>query len=172
MSDGQRTFRPDKLTALTLVVCTSFFGFVLPTYGQERLSLDALMSRQEQRETGVSKLSASERQALEKWLTEWGVHVYTTALQGRTHPATGVSAGYSGLGSGHWIRKVSDGGRIIELEDGSLWEVSSVGRVYTMIWLPVTEITVFEAEDPIGDYKYILVNTDDGENVHAKLLGQ
>jgi hypothetical protein len=83
-----------------------------------------------------------------------------------------MSEQYAGVGSGHWIQKVSSNGSIITLEDNSTWEVNSIDRIYTTLWLPITEITVLHAENAIGQYKYRLVNTDDGESVLAKYLGK
>ena len=77
-------------------------------------------------------------------------------------------AGYAGVGSGHWIQSVSTGGKIIKLEDGSLWEISPIDTIYTGIWLPISNITVIIDGGP---YPYKLINTDDGESVNAKYLG-
>jgi len=75
---------------------------------------------------------------------------------------------YINLGSGHWITKNIEQGKFIMLEDGSLWEVSPIDRIYSMLWLPIAEISVLETQNPF--YSYTLVNTDDGEKVEAKLI--
>lgn len=75
---------------------------------------------------------------------------------------------YSGVGTGHWIQSVSAGGKIIILEDGSLWEVSPIDIIYSAIWLPVSNITVVEDSGP---YPYMIINTDDRETVSVKFLG-
>jgi len=77
-----------------------------------------------------------------------------------------------GVGGGHWISEVSNNGAIVTLEDGSLWNISAVDRVDTALWLAATNITVLESRSPIGDYKYTLVNKDDGEKALAKYLGK
>lgn len=59
---------------------------------------------------------------------------------------------------GHWIESVSSDGRIVILEDGSVWEVDAVDRIDSMLWLPVTEIVACDDK---------LINTDDGETVDA-----
>ena len=79
---------------------------------------------------------------------------------------------YLGIGGGHWISKKSINGNIITLEDRSIWEVHSIDRIYTMLWLPISNITVLESKSPVGDYKYELYNIDDGEKVLAKYLGK
>jgi hypothetical protein len=82
------------------------------------------------------------------------------------------SGTYTGVGGGHWISEVSSNGAIITLEDGSLWEVSALDRVDTALWLPTTNITVLRSQSPVGDFKYTLVNKDDGEKALAKYLGR
>jgi len=59
---------------------------------------------------------------------------------------------------GHWIQSIAGNGEIIKLEDGSIWQVDSIDRVISSIWLPISNITV------CGAY---LINTDDGEKVSA-----
>jgi hypothetical protein len=57
---------------------------------------------------------------------------------------------YARIGTGHWIDEVSNNGRFITLEDGSLWDVQSIDQVDTALWLPITDITVRLADHPIG----------------------
>lgn len=49
-------------------------------------------------------------------------------------------------------------GKIIKLEDGSLWEVDDVDIVTTSIWLPVSEVIVCGGK---------MINVDDGETVQV-----
>ncbi|MDX9834326.1 MAG: hypothetical protein RBT36_03830 [Desulfobulbus sp.] len=59
---------------------------------------------------------------------------------------------------GHWIESVTSDGRIVILEDGSVWEVDPIDRIDSMLWLPVSEIVACDDK---------LINTDDGETVDA-----
>jgi hypothetical protein len=79
---------------------------------------------------------------------------------------------YFATGSGHWIQTVSSNGRIITLEDGSLWEIQIIDQIDTALWLPVTDIVVRAAPSPSGEYRYQLINKDDGETALAKYLGK
>jgi len=83
-----------------------------------------------------------------------------------------ISGEYPGIGGGHWIKKVESSGKIIILEDNSIWEISSIDRIYTFIWLPITSITVVLSAYPVYNYKYLLINTDDGEKALARYLGR
>lgn len=62
----------------------------------------------------------------------------------------------SGCESGHWIEAVEGAGKIIKLENGSLWEVDDVDTVTTSIWLPVSAVVVCDGK---------MINVDDGEAV-------
>ena len=90
------------------------------------------------------------------------------ATGNRTPPA---NSSYLGTGSGHWIQEVSSNGRLVTLEDGSLWEISSLDQIHTALWLPITDIVVRLASSAVGDYRYVLMNKEDGEQVLAKYLG-
>lgn len=72
------------------------------------------------------------------------------------------------VGSGHWIKNKIDGGKIIQLEDGSLWQVSPLDVIDSALWLPLENITVINGEDPMFPYK--LINTDDHHSVNVKPL--
>ena len=62
---------------------------------------------------------------------------------------------------GHWIESVLDDGRLIRLEDGSLWQVDPIDTVTSSLWLPVSNIIT------CGNR---LINEDDDETVHARRL--
>jgi hypothetical protein len=77
---------------------------------------------------------------------------------------------YIGEGGGHWIESVMDDGSVIKLEDDSLWQVSPLDVIDSALWLPISDITVIEGDDP--GYPHKLVNKDDGEVVNARLVSQ
>lgn len=53
------------------------------------------------------------------------------------------------------------GGKLIKLEDGSIWEVDAVDTVDSMLWLPTEDVLV------CGDR---LINTESGGKVGVKRL--
>lgn len=101
-----------------------------------------------------------------KYAAAW---VPRTSARLRSQPrlAGGV---YVGAGPGHWVSRTLDGGRVVVLEDGSLWEIDVLGRIHTMLWLPVDRITVLDGGSPL--YPYRLVDTSAGDVVEAKYLGR
>lgn len=68
----------------------------------------------------------------------------------------------SGCEDGHWISSVSNGGEIIVLEDGSVWQVDSIDTIDTMLWLPTENVIVCD--------EITMINTDNGEKVGVTRL--
>jgi hypothetical protein len=62
---------------------------------------------------------------------------------------------------GHWIESVIDDGRLIRLEDGSLWQVNPIDTITSSIWLPVSNIIICGGR---------LINEDDNEAVNARRI--
>ncbi len=143
---------------------------------QADLTINDVMSQAEQRAVGLHTLTAAQRDAFNRWLARYTRRVLDVAQRGspggqpRKQGSTAGRA-YAGVGDGHWIDEVSGSGAIVTLEDGSMWEISSMDRIDTSLWLPITDITVLEADRPIGEYRYLLVNTEDGEKALAKYIG-
>lgn len=147
------------------------FTLLVSPAGAQDLSIEQVMTPAQVRATGVAGLSGAQRAELNRWLNEYTIRVLQVATGGGPVPR-GTPSTYAGIGSGHWVKKVSNGGRVVELEDGSLWEINAIDRIDTMLWLPITNITVAAARTPIGEYKYTLINKDDGESALAKFLGK
>jgi hypothetical protein len=83
--------------------------------------------------------------------------------------ASAKTAAYTGLGGGHLLRTVSDDGRYVTLEDGSVWEIEPGVRFQTMDWQPQAPITVRTTRGMDG-YDYEIVNTQDDEGAMAKFV--
>ncbi|NID06834.1 hypothetical protein HBF26_18250 [Luteibacter jiangsuensis] len=64
----------------------------------------------------------------------------------------------SACDSGYWVQSVADDGGIIVLNDGTIWEVSSIDKIDSALWLPMTEVVVCDDK---------LINVDDNETVEA-----
>ena len=75
---------------------------------------------------------------------------------------------YTGTTKGHWVSEKIDEGRIIKLEDGSLWEISPLDRIETMLWLVTDDISVIGSANPF--YPYYLLHKSTGEPIEAKLI--
>jgi len=93
-------------------------------------------------------------------------------LFGPTSSATQLAPpqSYINVGDSTWVTGVMDNGALVKLQDGSLWQVAPIGRVDSNLWLPTTDITVINGDDP--SYPYKLINTEDNETVDARLVSQ
>ena len=63
--------------------------------------------------------------------------------------------------SGHWIKSKSSDCSVIVLEDNSVWEIDSIDRIDSTLWLPIENIVVCDDE---------LINSDTGDKVSATQL--
>jgi hypothetical protein len=160
-----RTFLCSGLLGVALAV-GSALGQSTPA-----ITMDKVMSGEELRATGIATLTPAQRAVLDHWLSEYTVKVVQIA-QGTNKPASSSPSSYAGSSGGHWIKSKADNGGIIILEDGSMWEINSFDHIYTALWLPITNVTILKSSSPVGDFKYTLLNTDDGEKALAKFLGK
>jgi hypothetical protein len=76
----------------------------------------------------------------------------------------------NGNGNGLRIQKVLERGRIIQLRDNSLWEVSPVDVVHTFNWRPTSNIVIVDGTDPA--YPQRFVNQNEKEAVDVRPIGQ
>lgn len=65
---------------------------------------------------------------------------------------------YPGLNNGHWVKRIINNGRIVVLEDGSLWQVAPMDANKALYWLPVANVTVMHNS---GVFPYRLINLED-----------
>lgn len=136
-------------------LCPVLMAVLLPSsaFAQSApvITIDQMMTAEELKSTGVNALTRAQRSVLDQWLSEYTVRVIrlaqcsekTAAIpSGGTGPTAAIYTGGSG---GHWIRSKASNGGLIVLEDGSMWEINSVDRIGTALWLPITNIAVLKA---------------------------
>lgn len=63
--------------------------------------------------------------------------------------------------NGHWIVSVSRDGSIIVLEDGSAWEVDTLDRINSTLWLPTEDVLVCNG---------VMINVNQGEKITVKRI--
>jgi hypothetical protein len=164
---------------LLLTLCA-----IVSSFSQESPSLDQLISPTDQQKMGIAKLTATEREHFRQLLLTKMIESYKLGAAKAQQAATAVpkavapqgvlprSGLYAGTGAGHWVKENIDRGKMFLLEDGSLWEVDRFEKLDAMLWLKMSNITVVESNDGMPGYNYLLINTDDGEKVHAKYIGR
>ncbi|SRR6266480_5013865 len=128
---------------------------------QEPLPLDKIMSKEDQQSIGVSQMSEAQRAALERWATRFALQVVAASSKK-------AGGAYAGATEGHWVKSKIDGGSIIQLEDGSMWQISPIDKIETTLWLPTEGITIIESKNPMFPYK--LINGDGKSSAEAKFI--
>ena len=146
-----------KKIAKFVTISISVLGFVVFAANTPKkiLSFNEIMTKTEQNRTGVSKLSTNERVALEEWLTNFviGIAARKTNI-------------YLGVGQEHWVTETIGSGAFIRLEDDSLWEISPIDRINTMLWLPIDYVIVIKNTNALYSYKLL----GERDTAEARLL--
>lgn len=134
-----------------------------------------LMTPEQRHSIGIGQMSEAQKAALNGFIKDIIRKAYSLGLSKCATRAHGVPLPHAPNayipGGGHWIEENADG-KIITLEDGSLWEIDPLDQIDTALWLPVTDIVVMQAPQAVGDYTYILLDKDDAETANAKYLGR
>jgi hypothetical protein len=68
----------------------------------------------------------------------------------------------------HWLRDKQEEGRVMVLDDDSVWEIHPSDRPVAARWLRISTITVKPTQKE--DYRYLLTNTTEGEAARANYL--
>jgi hypothetical protein len=84
---------------------------------------------------------------------------------------TEIKRVYLDVGSTHTIEENIADGAVLLLDDRSLWEVTMLDQIDSILWLPAADITVRQSDTAGSDTDYILDNSDDSEKVQARFLG-
>jgi hypothetical protein len=80
-----------------------------------------------------------------------------------------VGKEYRALGAGHSVKKVVDGGTMVTLEDGSLWDIDPDSVPDVAKWSEGTQVSVGAGT---GSYTYLLIDLAKNKVVRAKYIGQ
>ena len=122
-------------------------------------SIDGQMTKQEQKATGVYKLTQKERKALQVWMDHsqvtQGVPTPPSVKTPTKHPVVEEN-----LQNGHYLR----------LTDQTNWEINPEDIAITQGWLFPSEIIVTKTNNP--EYPYTLTNILTGSSVRARKVSQ
>jgi hypothetical protein len=97
---------------------------------------------------------------------EYALHLARTV---RKPAAPRPAASYNAFGTGHSIKTVTEGGKFVALEDGSIWEIDPRGWYIAAEWQPQAGIGVRRAREENG-FAYEIDNLDADEGVLAKYV--
>jgi hypothetical protein len=131
----------------SLALCVVGFLFPCVAVAQNSpLNIEQLMTAQELQETGVSKLSLQQKEALNRWLVGYTLRIIsvaqktavnsppTTATKSTCIPA--IESTISGDFEG-W-----SGETIFKLENGQIWEQSEYDYTYSYAYRP--DVTIYQ----------------------------
>ncbi|MBS0605407.1 MAG: hypothetical protein KF898_04455 [Parachlamydiales bacterium] len=128
--------------AAMLIQTTPSFALIL---------LDEVMSRDVQQKTGVANLTPLQKAALEDWLNA-NFEVKSSKVE-RQAPEIMLSINI-------------EGGRKLQLSDGTMWEVDPNDVVQSSVWITPFPIRIVPSDST--DYPFLLVNKTSGVSVKAR----
>ncbi len=129
-----------------LSLLASFFFLAAQT-------IDGDMSRQDQKETGLYKLTDKQKLALQKWIDNNYAKKDLPLAAKTTKSAPVLEDNYNN-------------GSLIRLSDSSTWEIDPADTPITQGWITPVEIIVSPSNDP--HYPYTLTNSLTQSKVRAK----
>ena len=126
-------------------------------------TLDSDMTREEKKETGVSKLSRKEKKALQAWID---AHFNgNEEAQGIPTPTSIKAAPKRPV-----VEEVIQNGRYVKLSDQTSWEIYPADTIITQAWLSPSDILITQSGN--GEYPYTLTNSQTGSSVRARKINQ
>jgi hypothetical protein len=133
-------------------LCPLLF-FISSLLADDTMLLDDMMNKEDQRRTGVQNLSPKQKVILEAWLNDHCPCMKEDLAQAPTEQALFLSINI-------------DGGKKIQLSDGSLWEVDPRDTNTSGSWLSPMPIKII----PSGDLNFPsrLMNKNTGISVRAR----
>jgi len=137
------------ITLLTVTLLVSFLIF--PTHSTfGGLSLNEMMTPEEQKRTGVNNLNATQKKALEAWLREHFLLKEESKLQEKPL----------------MLSLNIENGAKLELTDGSVYEIDPEDRIYSSLWITPFKISLSESGD--AEYPVRITNLQTGTSVSGR----
>lgn len=122
------------------------------------------MSVAEQERTGVYNLTVPQRLELEKWLNQYFVPKTQAQMPTGSNPLPSPEG--ETRPSNLTFDLIIDGGRYVQLSDGTLWEIAPEDRKKTSLWLVSFPIEINDSGSL--DYPKLLIDQNTKDAVRAK----
>lgn len=116
----------------------------------EKILLDTVMTKEEQRKTGVNTLSFQQKVALEDWLND---HCLLKMPSPAPSPSLSMSINI-------------DNGKQIQLSDNSIWEISPADLAKSAAWITPFPVKLSPSGDP--SYPVLITNILSTESIKAR----
>jgi hypothetical protein len=144
--------------------------------GVEDLSIQTVMTPEEQEATGLNRASDEQKKAFEAWLSSWTLTVIKKAPT--YHPSLTLSTWVQ-----NWKKKPAPGqqndeplvifrnknGETIELSDGSIFEIIPIDRKLSIWWKRGEAIDIHQSTRDISR-PYTLKNSPRNQEAGARLI--
>ncbi|MBS0654034.1 MAG: hypothetical protein JSR39_10985 [Verrucomicrobia bacterium] len=130
--------------AAMLIQTTPSFALIL---------LDEVMSKEVQKQTGIANLTPVQKAALEDWLNAT-FEIKSSKIE-KQAPEVMLSINI-------------DGGRKLQLSDGTMWEVDPNDVVQSSVWITPFPMRIVPSDST--DYPFLLVNKTSGVSVKARKI--
>jgi hypothetical protein len=129
-----------------------FFCFASSLHAE--VNLLSMMSESEKKATGLNTLNFGEIQALNTWIDE---HFIVRPQQSATEKTLYLSVNLQN-------------GAVLELSDGSKWEVAPDNRSTSSLWLTPFPLRIEPGLNAQAPYPFILLNLNTQEKVKVKRI--
>lgn len=146
--------RVSALLSLLLVVTSPIFAKVL--------ILSEVMTREEQKETGIDTLNAKQKMALQDWLNK--KFVLKSELENPKEEKAKEGKARATL----YLSQNIDNGSQLVLSDDSVYQVAPADIVYSSAWITPFPLRLEASGDP--EYPVKIVNAHNGKGVKAKQI--
>jgi len=127
-------------------------SLILPCAGfaTGQIILDEVMTREEQKKTGVDRLNFQQKVALENWLNQMFV-----LKAAPVNPQAPLSLSIN-----------IDNGQKIQLSDNTLWEVAPGDVPTSALWITAFPVKIIPSNDL--NYPFLIINTNTSASVKAR----
>jgi hypothetical protein len=136
----------------TFVIVVASLALLMTQLQAQDFILDDVMSRDDQRKTGVSTLTIGQKLALESWLNK---NFVLKPKEQTPQPQPELSLSIN-----------IDNGQKLRLSDNSLWEIAPNDVQTAAVWITPFPVQIKSSGDP--DYPCLLVNLNSGMSVKAR----
>lgn len=139
----------------------------------QSLKLNDLMTEEEQRSAGVSRLTAVERAQLEVWLTNYTLKLYSNLARnpnlrpgelpilGEQHQYRQKTTSYKPTNKVLTVDEVYDDGASMRLGDGSIWRVFEGDQERAFQWDSGQRLAVYRSNNPQFPYRVVNMGTQE-----------
>ena len=130
-------------------------SFLITSPAFSLILLDQEMSPEQQKKSGISKLTEAEQRHLEEWLDD--------------HFVKKSESEKKIFGEKLYVSEIINGGQRLRLSNNSLYELAPEDWIHAQAWITSAEVQV--THSPNEYYPFTITNPSSGYSVKARLIG-